>query len=162
VVSKWHGNGRRGWKSHVLITTSCDSMPYFLAKRTLRIVASRPFNADMLSANLQLIGMLGASEPTYLTLAAYFWASAGMAFEIKGFCIMPSSKSFWDWKGTEYVSGVNLSLMALILPIVTMLGEVKTAEWAGEMYYATLRSGTTKQRNMWTFRTHFIPTKPLH
>jgi hypothetical protein len=38
--------------------------------------------------------MLGASEPTYLTLAAYFWASEGMAFEIKGFCIIPSSKSF--------------------------------------------------------------------
>lgn len=59
-------------RTNVLITTSCGSARYFRTNKTFNMVASSPFREDMLSAKRQLIGMLGALEPAYLTLAPKF------------------------------------------------------------------------------------------
>lgn len=88
--------------THVLITTSCGSMPYFLTSKAFSTVASRPFNADMLSANLQLIGMLGFAEPTYFTLSANLSIPAGKLFAINGLDRIPSRNNFSDSRETEY------------------------------------------------------------
>ena len=104
-------------KAHVLMTTSWGSTPYFFANRTLSIVASKPFNEDMLSANRQLMGILGALDPTYFTLRPYSRASGGRLFEIKGFPSILASKSFRLCCGTEYVSGESFSVVSR-LPII--------------------------------------------
>jgi hypothetical protein len=87
--------------------TSCGSTPYFLVSRTFNIVASNPFNEDILSANRQLIGMLGKFDPTNVILSPYFRASGGRLLEMRGFCRIPSRNNFSVCWGTKYVSGVN-------------------------------------------------------
>jgi hypothetical protein len=81
-------------------------MPYFFTSSTFNIVASRPFKDEMLSANLQLIGMLGASEPTYLTLEPYSTASGGILLDINGLFSIPSISSLCASLGIEYVFSI--------------------------------------------------------
>lgn len=74
----------------------------------MTITASNPFKADILSANLQLIGMDGASGPVNLTFFPSSFASFGRSFAMRGLFKMPSSKTDLASAGTEYVEASSL------------------------------------------------------
>jgi hypothetical protein len=64
----------------VFITTCCGGKPYFRASKTLISDASSPFRAEMLSANRQLIAILGLLLPTYLIKSMSLRTSGGRSW----------------------------------------------------------------------------------
>lgn len=80
--------------------------------------ASRPFNADMLSAKRQFMGMLGLLEPSKRILAAADAMSFGSVEAMSGLLRMPSSKTLWVSCGIEYVSKLFCVPLAPLAPLL--------------------------------------------
>jgi hypothetical protein len=66
------------------------------------MAASRPFKADMLSANRQLMGTLGFSVPSNRTVLAHCSISFGSVEAISWLLRMPSRKTLCVSSGIEY------------------------------------------------------------
>lgn len=86
-------DGERIESMYVLTFTSLTSALYFFFNKARTITASIPFNADTLSANLQLIGIVGASLPSNLIFFPSSLASSGKSLAIRGLFRIPSSKT---------------------------------------------------------------------
>lgn len=84
--------------------TFTGPIPYFLCRRTLRTVASSPFSDEILSANRQLIGILGVALPLKDTSRLASSAPDGKFLAIKGFDSIPVSRRRLASSGTEYGS----------------------------------------------------------
>jgi len=105
-------------ETYVLMTTSCGSTPYFLFNSTLIMDASKPFRAEMLSANRQLMGMLGLSVPTNSTFSAHSSISSGSVRAMSGLFKIPSRSIFCVSFGIEYFS---TSFVCRFAPFVAIL-----------------------------------------
>lgn len=96
--------------THVSTIISLGAVLYFFTNNALTNRASRAFNAEMLSANLQLIGTLGESDPWKTILPRRSSVSAGRPSLIRGFFMIPFKNTFSASRGTEYISDVCVVL----------------------------------------------------
>lgn len=76
----------------MLIVTADGSTLYFRVMRWFSIVASKAFMAEILSANRQLMGILGLEDPSNRMYLLSDRKSAGRSF-ISGLFKMPSSNN---------------------------------------------------------------------
>lgn len=89
--------------THVLMITSFGSTPYFFFNSDKSTVASKALIEDILSANRQFIGRVGASSPSNLIFLAWSWKSFGRLEMMVGFSNIPRWKTFLLSSGTEYM-----------------------------------------------------------